>query len=130
MFPRILIVEDHADTANAFSRLLCIEGYYVRVATCVRSAISLAKEDHFDLLVCDIGLPDGSGLDLMRELSLQYRMQGVAVSGFGMPTDITACRAAGFCEYVMKPATFEQLHSAIRKCLPHPPAPKATIGGV
>ncbi len=117
MFPRILIVEDHADTAEVFSKLLCTEGYYVRIAEGVKTAMALAREDQFDLLVCDIGLPDGSGLDLMRELSSQYKMKGVAVSGFGMPQDIDECRAAGFCTFVLKPATFEQLHSAIRTCL-------------
>jgi len=114
---RILLVEDHTDTAKCFSRLLDMTGYQVKVAIDFRSALSLAERERFDLLVCDIGLPDGSGLDLMRALSSQYKMPGVAVSGFGMPTDIAECQAAGFCEHVLKPATFEKLKTAIDKCL-------------
>lgn len=124
MVSRILLVEDHLDTAKAFSRLLSIEGYHVRIADGFRSALASAEQDRFDLLVCDIGLPDGSGLDLMRMLAAQYQMKGIAVTGFGMPKDIADCIAAGFHSHILKPATFDQLKAAIAKCLPPPAAIK------
>lgn len=117
MFSRILLVEDHADTANACSLLLCIEGYYVRIAGGCEPALALAAHDHFHLVVCDIGLPDGSGLDLMRALASQYEMKGVAFTGYGTAQDIADCEAAGFSAHVLKPAPFEKLKSAIEKCL-------------
>ena len=56
-----------------------------------------------DLVMSDLGLPDGSGLDLMRELSTTYGIRGIALSGFGMESDIDQSRAAGFARHLIKP---------------------------
>src|SRR5205823_5859407 len=64
---RILLVEDHHDTAQTMARLLRGFGYNVRLADSVASALQVAQAEHFDVIISDIGLPDGSGLDLMRQ---------------------------------------------------------------
>src|SRR6185436_2826427 len=65
---KILLVEDHYDTARAMARLLNLSGYNVRTASTYRSAIEICDEEQFDLVISDVGLPDGSGYDLMREM--------------------------------------------------------------
>ena len=82
---RILLAEDHADTARVVGRLLARLGHRVAVANSVGAAVDLATAGEFDLLVSDLGLPDGSGLDLMRRLR---PMPGIALTGYGMATDI------------------------------------------
>ena len=64
---RILLVEDHDDTARALTRLLSLSGYDVHTADSFASALQLFDEHTFDLLISDVGLPDGSGYELMRQ---------------------------------------------------------------
>ena len=123
-------MEDDADTANVFSKLLVMNGYHVCIAAGFRAALSLADRECFDLLICDIGLPDGSGLELMKTLSEMYKMRGSAVSGYGELKMIENCRAAGFSEYIVKPATFEKINDAIQKCIPPAPVTQAAAFGV
>jgi len=130
MFPRILIVEDDPDTAQCFAKLLTMSGYYVRVATGFRSALSLADRECFDLLVCDIGLPDGLGLELMQMLSAKYGMRGIAISGFGEPQIADACMKAGFSAHILKPTTFEHILDVIQIHLLPPHMPAMTIAAL
>ena len=65
---RLLLVEDHEDTSAVMARLLKAAGYSVHVADCVNSALQVAERERFDVVVSDLGLPDGSGLELMRKL--------------------------------------------------------------
>src|SRR5581483_12235782 len=81
---RILMVDDHDDTNRAMKRLLESVGYEVKTAGSVNSAMAAAAEDTFDLLISDIGLPDGTGHELMRQIRDRYQMRGIALSGFGM----------------------------------------------
>ena len=90
---RILLAEDHADTARVMGRLLTRLGHRVAVAKSVAAAVDLATAGEFDLLVSDLGLPDGSGLDLMRRLR---PMKGIALTGYGMEDDVEKTREAGF----------------------------------
>jgi signal transduction histidine kinase len=112
---RILLVDDHADTREALQKLLSRRGYEVEAAESVQSALDLASKTHFDLLVSDIGLPDGSGLDIMQALRDTQHMRGIALSGFGMQQDIDRSKAAGFAEHLIKPVNFSQLQAAITK---------------
>jgi len=130
MFARILIVEDDSDTAECFSKLLTMSGYYVRVAEGFRAALSLADGESFDLLMCDIGLPDGSGLELMKALWSMYNMRGIAVSGLGDRETVEACRKAGFSAHILKPTTFEHINNVIRIHLIPPFTPDMTITAV
>jgi len=72
-----------------------------------------SKADAIDLVISDLGLPDGDGRDLMRHLRDRHGIPGVAISGYGMEDDIEKSRAAGFSEHLTKPVQFEELQEAI-----------------
>lgn len=113
----ILLVEDHADTAEAMADLLRIRGYRVTVALSRAAGLAAAAEGapSIDVVVSDLGLPDGSGLDLMREISRCHGLSGIAVSGFGTEEDIRQSREAGFAEHLTKPIDLRDLERALQK---------------
>ncbi len=121
---KILMVEDHEDTARVLRRILVKAGHEVSLANNVTDARALAAEKQFDLVISDVGLPDGSGLDLMDHLSKTYQLHGIALSGFGTDDDLAASRAAGFSEHLTKPVDWERLKSAIVR-LTNAPAAEA-----
>jgi two-component system CheB/CheR fusion protein len=114
---RILLVEDHADTAEAMADLLRLMGHQVTVAGSVAAALAAAGDGNgrLDLVLSDLGLPDGSGQDLMRELSRLYGLRGIALSGYGMEEDVRRSREAGFLRHLTKPVDLQMLESAIRQ---------------
>jgi PAS domain S-box-containing protein len=114
---RILLVEDHADTARIMLRLLRGDNYTVEWAGSVQSALRVASAQGFDLVVSDLGLPDGSGLELMRQLREQYGLKGIALSGYGMEEDVRLSRAAGFVEHLTKPINFQALRDKIESVM-------------
>lgn len=115
---RLLLVEDHADSAAALADLLELLGHQVTVAGSVAAALAAAEASGgFDLVVSDIGLPDGSGLDLMPELARRFGVKGIALSGYGMEEDLRKSRAAGFALHLTKPVTFQVLRAAIESVL-------------
>lgn len=116
---RILLVEDHADTAHAMARVLHARGYRVRIADSVATAVAASAEP-FDLLICDIGLPDGSGLELMRRLKVTAPVRGIALSGFGMEEDLRKSEEAGFAAHLTKPVDLAQLESTISRLIVQP----------
>src|SRR5258707_651072 len=69
------------------------------------------------LVVSDLGLPDGSGCELMRKLRADYRLRGIALSGFGMEEDVRLAEEAGFARHLTKPVDFDLLLAAIRELL-------------
>ena len=110
----ILLVEDHTDTAQALAALLEGLGHRITVAGSVAEGLAAAASGApVDLVISDLGLPDGSGLDLMGELSVRYRLPGVALSGYGMEEDIRKSRQAGFARHLTKPVTLELLVDVI-----------------
>jgi hypothetical protein len=115
---QILFVEDHKDTAWVLLRILKNAGFDVSHADSLAQARALAKSRRFDLVISDVGLPDGSGLDLMRGLRETQGVTGIALSGFGMDGDVAASRAAGFAEHLTKPVDWERLRSAIERLTP------------
>jgi CheY-like chemotaxis protein/two-component sensor histidine kinase len=112
----ILLVEDHADTAEAMAELLRDSGHRVAVAGSIAQALAAAANHSggFDLVVSDLGLPDGSGLELMRELSARYGFRGIALSGYGMEEDVRQSLEAGFQTHLTKPVNVQALRAAIR----------------
>ena len=112
---RILLVDDHTDTVITLGALLRNLGYEVACAETVKQALQLAKESKFDLLVSDIGLPDGSGHDLMRQIRSKQAIAGIALSGFGMEDDLEKSRAVGFTEHLIKPINVDRLQSTLRE---------------
>jgi len=114
---RILLVEDHPDAARIMAKLLCHHGHEVRVATSLESTRAVLREERqpFDVLVSDIGLPDGSGLDVMRLLSSPVRTRGIALSGYESAEDVRRSRQAGFDEHLVKPIDFQRLLDLIAR---------------
>jgi PAS domain S-box-containing protein len=113
---RILLVEDHADTAKIMRLLLARSGHAVVHAADVAAALALASEGEYDLLISDLGLPDASGLDLIRELRRRGNaLRGIALSGYGQEDDVARSRAAGFSTHLVKPITPEELARAIEE---------------
>jgi PAS domain S-box-containing protein len=110
---RLLIVEDHADTALLLKRLLEASGFVVETAGSVAEALKAADSAHFDVLVSDLGLPDATGCDLMRQLRERHPLKGIAMSGYGMEEDVRRSREAGFSEHLVKPVDISSLERAI-----------------
>ena len=115
---QILLVEDHKDTARVLGRILKNAGFDVSHADSLVKARELAHSRRFDLVISDVGLPDGSGLDLMRGLRETQGLSGIALSGFGTDDDVAASTAAGFAEHLTKPVDWERLRSAIERLMP------------
>ena len=111
----VLLVEDHEPTLRVMERLLRQIGHRVTGVTSVASATAAAAEDGFDLIISDLGLPDGSGLDVMRRLREKYTGRAIALTGYGMESDIEASRDAGFAEHLTKPVDLAALDAAIRR---------------
>jgi two-component system, chemotaxis family, CheB/CheR fusion protein len=113
---RILVVEDHPDTARSMNRLLTSFGFRVVNADTIAVALQRLASEPFDAVVSDIGLPDGSGLDLMRQISVRHPdMPGIALSGFGMEEDRWRSREAGFREHLVKPVDINALRAVIER---------------
>ena len=110
----ILIVEDHHDTGRILSRLLRLSGYPVLSAASCAEARALVDREPCAVLLSDVQLPDGSGLDLMRELKGSRGVRGVAMSGYTDEADQAAALAAGFERHLPKPVTFDQVLDAVR----------------
>jgi CheY-like chemotaxis protein len=114
---RILLVEDHRDTSAILMRLLARSGHEVIHAPSIAAALATANAEMnglgLDLVVSDLGLPDGSGLDLMQKLSSTYGLRGIALSGFGMESDREQSAAAGFARHLTKPVDVAVLRQTI-----------------
>lgn len=114
---RILLVDDHEDTARAMGRLLQRLGHRITIAHSVGEALDAFEREGADLLISDIGLPDGSGLELMRQIhhsDAGRRVRGIALSGFGMEEDVRKSKEAGFFFHLTKPINFQRLENVIR----------------
>ena len=114
---RILLVDDHPDTCAALERLLTLRGHSVDAAHSVSGALEIAGRNSFDLLISDVGLPDGNGMELFRRLLATRPIRGIAISGFGMDADIGKSLEAGFSEHLVKPVKLEKLEAAIARVM-------------
>jgi DNA-binding response OmpR family regulator len=114
---RILLVEDNPDTLRFLASVLRKRGHEVVTADCIAAARASATEPDapFDLLLSDIELPDGNGLELMRELGARGGWLGIAMSGFGTDEDLQLSRDAGFLDHLTKPIDLNQLDAVIRR---------------
>lgn len=111
---RILLVEDHEDTNRSLTSLLRRRGYQVKSALTFQSALELSAMEEFDVLISDLGLPDGSGIDLIQKLASKPPL-GIALTGFGMEQDIRKSRDAGFQHHLVKPIDLNKLDSLIQE---------------
>jgi len=112
---RILLVDDNRDTLKYLAKLLAVRGYHVQAAADLASALQAASDAEFDVLVSDIELPDGSGLELMWAVRASRAIPAIALSGFGAPADIEQSRSAGFAIHLTKPVDFRRLEQAIQQ---------------
>ena len=112
---RVLLVEDHEDTNRSLTYLLRRRGYHVEAARNVQSALEIAATERFDVLVSDIGLPDGSGIDLMQKLRTDYPIFGIALTGFGMEEDVRRSHEVGFHHHLIKPVDLNRLDALIQR---------------
>lgn len=110
---RILLVEDSVDTSNAIHRLLSRIGHHVRTAGTLRAAVDAARAHPVDLVISDVGLPDGSGHELMELLKPFGPVRGIALSGYGSEEDIRKSHASGFDTHLTKPTDFQTLVDTI-----------------
>jgi len=122
---RVLVVDDHHDTCTGMKRMLERRGYEITLAHSAEQAVEKVRTQDFDLLISDIGLPDRSGYELMREVRSSKALPGIALSGFGTEQDVNEARAAGFSEHLTKPINFERLEEAVRNLLDPEPATKS-----
>jgi nitrogen-specific signal transduction histidine kinase len=110
----VLLVEDDADTAEAMRALLSEAGFEVHLAGGVAEADTTFRRHPADVLVSDVGLPDGSGLEVLSRLRAQSpSLPGIVLSGYGMEQDVAASRANGFAEHFIKPVNLDRLIAAI-----------------
>ncbi len=112
---RLLLVEDHQPTQDVLARLLRKHGHEVATASTVEAALAIASQGHFDLVISDIGLPDGNGIDLMVQLTRDYGLRGIALSGYGMDEDFARTKDAGFIAHLVKPIDFERLRHVLEQ---------------
>jgi two-component system CheB/CheR fusion protein len=112
---RVLLVEDHEDTNRSLTSLLRRRGYHVQAARSVQSALELAAHERFDVLVSDIGLPDGSGIDLMHAINSEHPIFGIALTGFGMEEDVRRSHEVGFHHHLIKPVDLNRLDALIQR---------------
>ncbi|MGI8435623.1 MAG: PAS domain S-box protein [Chthoniobacterales bacterium] len=111
---RLLVVEDHEATLQVLTRLLRRAGHDVVPANTVASALAAAaSEAKFDLVISDLGLPDGTGNGLMEQLRARYQLRGIALTGYGMEEDLERSRLCGFVSHLIKPVDFSQLRRAL-----------------
>src|SRR5207248_5868358 len=106
---RILLVEDHEDTNRSLTNLLRRRGYHVQSALNFQSALNLSAKEQFDVLISDLALPDGNGIDLVQRVQFNYPVLGIALTGFGMEDDIRKGREAGFQHNLIKPIDLNKL---------------------
>lgn len=115
---RILLVEDHDTTRQTLAQLLSRRQFEVTSAATLAEARAAAEQTSFALVISDIGLPDGNGYDLMRELAARGPVKGIALSGYGMEEDLARSREAGFQQHLTKPVRVQSLDRALAELGP------------
>jgi CheY-like chemotaxis protein len=109
----VLLVENHGDTLESLKLYLEDFGHQVSTAMTLSDADRLLRSTGCDLLICDIGLPDGSGWELSEILKAKPEIFAVAMSGFGQNADNARSRAAGFRHHLLKPFRAAELDKVL-----------------
>jgi PAS domain S-box-containing protein len=112
---RILLVEDHKDTRRTLSRLLTHFGHNVVTADNVEGAINIIASDSIDAVLCDIGLPDGSGYEVAAQARATGHIKAIALTGFGTEQDVQRSKEAGFDFHLVKPINFQELQTVLEQ---------------
>jgi PAS domain S-box-containing protein len=112
---RILLVEDHDDTRRTLARLLTHFGHQIVVADSQQSALKTLRLKAFDVVLSDIGLPDGSGYDVISEAKRSRPVAGIALTGYGRDEDVKRGKEAGFDFHLTKPVDFHELRIVLEQ---------------
>jgi DNA-binding response OmpR family regulator len=112
---RLLIVEDDIVSLCALARLLTRAGHEVTTAINLAQARAAAAAAAFDFAICDLGLPDGSGVDLMPQLREHHGLRAIALSGHSDEEHRREARDAGFVDYLIKPVDIQDILRAIER---------------
>ena len=112
---RILLVEDHQDTRRTLSRLLTHFGHNVVTADNVEGAITILASNNIDTVLCDIGLPDGSGYEVAAQARANGGIRAIALTGFGTEQDLQRSKEAGFDFHLVKPINFQELQTVLEQ---------------
>jgi len=110
---RILVVEDHDDTLQALSRLLSHFGHEISLADRAQNALDMINSKEFDVVLCDIALPDGNGYDVVAQAKRKRPVKAVALTGFSASEDIERGKKAGFDFHLTKPVDFHELRAVL-----------------
>jgi PAS domain S-box-containing protein len=110
---RILLVEDHQDTRRTLSRLLTHFGHNVVTAGNVEDAMGIMISNNIDAVLCDIGLPDGSGYEVAAQARVNGGIKAIALTGFGTEQDVQRSKEAGFDFHLVKPINFQELQTVL-----------------
>lgn len=110
---RLLLIEDHEDTAQVMRNVLRQMGHEVETCATVATACEMLKQSEFDILLSDIGLPDGTGIDFIKAARQICQTPAVALTGYGMAEDVERCLQAGFDEHLTKPIDIERLQKTL-----------------
>ena len=110
---RLLVVEDHEATRSVLERLLTRSGHLVTTASTVQDALGAYKAARFDAVISDLGLPDGSGIELMVQIQRIRPVPAIALSGYGMEDDLQRSKEAGCFAHLVKPVNFDQLRQLL-----------------
>jgi CheY-like chemotaxis protein len=114
----VLLVEDHNPTRAALHTLLARRHLKVKSASSVSEALGVAALEEFDVVISDIGLPDGNGNDLFMNLRQRApHLKGIALTGFGMEEDVARSQEVGFVTHLTKPVSIQALEGALRQLL-------------
>src|SRR5690349_11209723 len=125
---RILVIEDHLDTLQLMGHLLERHGYAPVLAdSCATARVAMENQTP-DLVITDIGLPDGSALDLVQWLKSRHNIPIIATTGYGLPSEIDALLAAGIDHCLIKPIGVEALIAGVLAMLAGPPPAHSTDG--
>ncbi|MBX6317377.1 response regulator, partial [Pigmentiphaga sp.] len=112
--PSILLVEDNVDTAEAMQFLLAEYGYHIDIAENVAAARARIECKRYDVLVSDMGLPDGDGIDVLRHYAPAADQMAIALTGYGMEADVRRSLDAGFAIHLTKPLDIDHLLNVLR----------------
>jgi len=115
---RILLVEDERKILRLLSDYFTDAGYTVRAAESARVALDLFRKSIFDLVITDVVLQDGSGLDLLREMKgINPSVQVIVITAYGSVLDAVAAMKAGAFDYILKPFELEALLLLVQRAV-------------
>jgi PAS domain S-box-containing protein len=126
----VLVVEDHEDTACVLEKVLRQMGHEVEACSTVATACQKLQERQFDVILTDIGLPDGSGIDFIKVARGICQTPAVALTGYGTAEDIDKCLQAGFEEHLTKPIDIDRLQKALSRILAKRPGSKIEVAPI